>query len=162
MDYKLLSIIISASVAIFIAVLNHFIITPIKDKRNRQREQLKNLYAPLYNLLSYNILILKDASIRQKEILLGYVQSDKNNYKSKDYLEEFMLQRAGYCSDELMEVWTKFTTYNISPENGISSRLVKTVVKEYNKIKKELNMGYNKEELSTGIPECIKELREEI
>jgi hypothetical protein len=34
-----------------------------------------------------------------------------------------------------------------------------TFVKDYNKLKKELKMNYNKEELKTGISEALKEFR---
>ncbi|MFB7120698.1 hypothetical protein ACWOMK_25705 [Bacillus thuringiensis] len=50
------------------------------------------------------------------------------------------------------------TSYEVPRE--VTFKLVTTIVKEYNQLKKELKMEYNEDELKIGIPEIIKEFRE--
>lgn len=73
MDIRLVSVLISALVAVLIAVLNHFIITPYKEQRNRKREQLKNLYAPLYGIINVRTKLVIEQSMRAKKLMLGNV-----------------------------------------------------------------------------------------
>ncbi|MGD7021946.1 hypothetical protein ACQCVK_05100 [Rossellomorea vietnamensis] len=157
MDIRLLSVIISASVAILIAVLNHFIITPYKENRSRKREQLKNLYAPLYGIINVRTKLVIGFSMRKKKLMLGNV--DDKTYQTEEYMEQFILERAGYASHKLLDVWIEYTSQFGDYDKETTERFVVTIVREYNQLKKDLNLPYNPEELRTGIPESIKEYR---
>ncbi|WP_335871951.1 hypothetical protein [Bacillus sp. 2205SS5-2] len=158
MDIRIVSVLISASVALFIAVLNHFIITPYKESRNRKREQLKNLYAPLYGIINVRIKMVKEFSLRSKKLMLGSTEGIE--YQSRENMEKFILEKAGYASNELLDAWIEYSSQLTGIEAENTERLVITVVKEYNQLKKKLNLPYNAEELRTGIPESIKEYRD--
>lgn len=157
MDIRILSVMISASVGIFVAVLNHFIISPIKEKRNRKREQLKNLYAPLYSLICLRIFLVKDLSLSSKKLQLGNVKGI--DYHSRSYMEQFILDRSGYCLTELTNAWINYSSQFGNFKKEYTEELVVATVKGYNQLKKELKMSYNKEELRTGIPDVINEYR---
>jgi hypothetical protein len=158
MDIKLVSVFISASVALFIAVLNHFIITPYKERRNRKREQLKNLYAPLYGIINVRSKLVIELSMKSKKLMLG--NADNMEYQSREHMEKFILDKAGYASNELLDAWIEYSSQLVGFKKETTERLVFTVVKEYNQLKKDLNLPYNEEELRSGIPESIKEYRE--
>ncbi|WP_226087468.1 hypothetical protein [Mesobacillus sp. S13] len=158
MDVKLISVLISGSVALFIAVLNHFIITPYKERKNRKREQLKHLYAPLYGIINVRVKLVIEMSMRAKKLMLGNV--DNKEYQSGVFMEKFIIEKSGYCSDELLEAWIEYSSQFGEFKKETTERLVVAVVKEYNQLKKDLNLPYNKEELKTGIPESIKQYRE--
>ena len=150
--------IISASVAILVAILNHFVITPYKEKKKRKREQLKNLYAPLYGIINVRTKLVIDLSMRKKKLMLGNI--DDTHYQTREFMETFILNNAGYSSNELLDVWIEYCVQFGNYEKEKTEQLVMTVVIEYNQLKKDLNLPYNKEELITGIPESIKEYRE--
>jgi hypothetical protein len=160
MDIRLVSVLISATVAVLIAVLNHFIITPYKEKRSRKREQLKNLYAPLYGIINVRTKLVIEQSMRAKKLMLGNVGDIE--YQSREYMEKFFLDKAGYSSNELLEAWIEYSSQIVGYKKETTEQLVITIVKEYNQLKKELNMPYNENELRTGIPESIKEYRDVI
>jgi hypothetical protein len=158
MDIKLLSVLISGSVALFIAVLNHFIITPYRESNNRKREQLKNLYAPLYGIINVRTKLVIDISLKSKKLMLGNDADTK--YQTREYMENFILDNAGYASNELLDAWIEYSSQLVGFNKEKTERLVITTVKEYNLLKKKLHLPYNKDELRTGIPESIKEYRE--
>lgn len=158
MDVKLISVLISASVALFIAVLNHFIITPYKERKNRKREQLKNLYAPLYGIINVRSKMVIELSMKSKKLMLG--NADNKEYQSGVFMEKFIMDKAGYASNELMDAWIEYSSQITGFKKETTERLVIAVVKEYSQLKKDLNLPYNEEELRTGIPESIKEYRE--
>ncbi|MBH0156001.1 hypothetical protein IHV10_06440 [Fictibacillus sp. 5RED26] len=159
MDIKLISGLVSATVALLIAILNHFIITPIKENRERKRQQLKNLYAPLYSLLNTRINMVKDMSIKYNRIMLGTRTDVK--YFNKEYMEIFLLENTGYASDELISVWIRYSS-SLTIDEKETIEFVQTVVKEFNQLKKDLGLSFNQQELITGIPEVIKEFRDKL
>lgn len=77
-------------------------------------------------------------------------------------MEKFFLDKAGYSSNELLEAWIEYSSQIVGYKKETTEQLVITIVKEYNQLKKELNMPYNENELRTGIPESIKEYRDVI
>ncbi|MYL34972.1 hypothetical protein GLW05_15415 [Pontibacillus yanchengensis] len=159
MEIKFLTAIISALVAVFIAVLNHFIVTPYKEAKERKRNRLKSLYAPLYGLINVRTYIIKEFIISKKKLMLGGV--DTAEYYSKEYMETFILENSGYASNKLLNAWIEYVTQDIGDyEEERTKNLVITTVKEYNQLKKDLKYPYNQKELETGIPECIKEVRD--
>ncbi|MCR1833147.1 hypothetical protein NSA56_01885 [Oceanobacillus caeni] len=157
MNTALLSTIISASVAIFIAVLNHFIITPIKERKKRKEDQLKVLYSPLYSLICLRATIGKNISLTHGKLALGSLGHIE--YQKQEYMEQMIMDRSGYCLDDLMDAWVNYSSKLPPYKAEYAEALVIAVVKGYNKLRKELRMAYNREELETGIPEVIEEYR---
>ncbi|GGM40441.1 hypothetical protein GCM10011351_28250 [Paraliobacillus quinghaiensis] len=157
-DTSLLSAIISATVALFVAVLNHFIVTPIKEKKELKRNQLTILYAPLYSLICLRISIVKDFSLSKRKLMLGDIGDI--GYQKKEFMEKLIMDRSGYCFNDLMEAWVNYASQFGSFDKKYTEELVKSVVRGYNQLRKELKLPYDKDELNTGIPEVIKEYRE--
>ncbi|WP_163581125.1 hypothetical protein [Gracilibacillus saliphilus] len=158
MDIRIWSVIISAGVALFIAVLNHFIVTPWKERRRRLREQYSNLYAPAYALICASIKIAKRKSLLHKSLSLG--SKSLNGYQSLSNMEQFIHERSGYANDNLINAWVNYSSQLEEPKKEYTEDLVISIVKGYNQLKKQLGMKHDKEELKTGIPDCIKEYRE--
>ncbi|MCA1319772.1 hypothetical protein LC085_07580 [Bacillus tianshenii] len=151
-DIRVVTGIISALVAILISVINHFIVEPIKRKRQRKRDQLHNLYAPLYSLFNYRMEISITHIAQTQSIKLGGIKGDE--ISSKEYLTRLFMEKAGYASESLIDHLTEYCgNINITP--GMTDRLVRTTVKEYNQLKKDLKIPYNLAELETGFPELL-------
>lgn len=157
MDIKLVSVIISASVAILIAVANHFIIEPIKERRRWKKQQLTNLYAPAYALLCAKISPIVDLCLRKERIIIGH--SDLYSFLDKDGLHELILKNAGYGTMEFLDAWTEYIGSFPKPNEDTVHKFVTILVKDFNQFKKDLKQKYNEVELETGIPEVIKGLR---
>lgn len=155
MDIRIVSVIISATVAILIAILNHFIITPIKDRRNRKREQLKNFYAPFYGLVTARINSIKPYIVTQGRIMLGG-KSD-SSWLNSEYMDKLFIEKAGYASNDLIEAWVNYSSVLQGTQNA--TPFVNQLVKEYNQIKKDLKLPYDKTELKTGIPKILKDVK---
>lgn len=157
-DTPILSAIISATIALFVAVLNHFIVTPIKEKKERKRDQLTILYAPLYSLICLRLSIPKEHSLSRRKLMLGDIGDIE--YQKREYMEKLIMDRSGYCFNDLMEAWVNYASQLGDFDKKNTEELVVSVVKGYNQLRKELKLPYDKEELNTGIPGVIKEYRE--
>lgn len=157
MDIKWWSVIISASVAILIAIANHFIVEPYKEGRKWKKQQLSNLYAPLYALVLARMNLVRELIIRKKKLMLGSVEPSV--LLSKDYMHEFIMKNAGYGSKEFLESWSKYISI-FPPSEAVTDDFIETLVRDYNRLKKELGQDFNQRELGTGIPEIVKELRD--
>lgn len=155
MDIRLLSVIISASVAIFIAVLNHFIITPIKEKRSRKRERLKNLYAPLYGLVTARINLIKPQIETRKRIMLGSLGDSA--WLNSEYMDKLFIEKAGYASNDLIEAWVNYSSVLPGTQKNASPFVIQ-LVKEFNQLKKDLNLPFDYKELKTGIPKILQDV----
>lgn len=69
MDYRLISIIITAIITIGLFFLLHFIITPINQRKELKKEKLKELYGPLYYLiLQYRKNLKAEIATEEHEI----------------------------------------------------------------------------------------------
>lgn len=159
MDIRIWSAVISATVAILISVLNHFIVEPIKQKRKWKREQLINFYSPAYGIISAKVKTVKTYSIARNIMSLGH--SEANDVMEKNYFLKFIHSKSGYASFDSLNAWSEFVGTFPSPGAEESSKFIMVIIKDYNRLKKELGYEYNSEELRTGIPEVIKELRED-
>ncbi|MFE1631068.1 hypothetical protein ACFLFF_30500 [Brevibacillus reuszeri] len=133
----------------------HWIITPYREKIKARHEQLTKLYSPLYGLLIARLEI--GNKINPDRLTLGNVR--EHDYLSKNAVEKLIYDNLGYASPELISIWAKYTTSirNVSPE--IQEQLIKTVIIDFNKLRKLLRLPYNEEEMSSGIPEIYKHLR---
>lgn len=157
MDIKIWSVFVSAGVALITFLVVHFFIEPMKDKKRRKLEQYKIFYAPLYTIVITRASIAKDYSIQQKRMMLG--NTDKKPHLKPDFMEEFIIKNAGYASEDLIDAFKDYASSIGGIHKDISERFTKTVVKDYNKLRKDLRMTFNKAELQTGIPEVLKEFR---
>jgi hypothetical protein len=90
--------------------------------------------------------------------MLGH--TNNKPHLQPDFMEEFIIRNSGYASENLIAAFKDLASTDGPIDKDISERFTKTVVIDYNKLKKDLKIHYNKEELLTGIPEVIKELRE--
>jgi hypothetical protein len=157
MDIKIWSVFVSAAVALITFLIVHFFIEPMKEKKRRKLEQYKIFYASLYTIVITRASIAKDFSIKHNRMALGH--TDKKPHLQPDFMEEFIIKNSGYASENLIDAFKDYASSVGVIEKDISERFTKTVVKDYNKLKKELKMNYNKAELQTGIPEVLKEFR---
>ncbi|AXR16974.1 MULTISPECIES: hypothetical protein [unclassified Bacillus (in: firmicutes)] len=178
---------IPAIVAILTFVVLHFIIDPWKAKKKWKEERFKNLYAPLYTIIISRLGAagLLNAVSKGKRIYFG--SAGEEGKINNDYMIEFTLKNSAYASNDLLNAIHDYTYFISSTRSIIKSvsdkeertqreaddlkeasrkreeytkRLVITFVKEYNQLKKDLDMDYNKVELETGIPEFLKDLFE--
>ncbi|PGS67595.1 hypothetical protein [Bacillus thuringiensis] len=178
---------IPAVVAILTFLVLHFIIDPWKAKRKWKEERFKNLYAPLYTIIISRLGAagLPNAVSKGEEIYFGSAGEEGNI--NNDYMIEFTLKNSAYASNDLLNAIHDYTYFISSTSSNIQSvsdkkeetkreaddlieasrkrkvytkRLVITFVKEYNQIKKELDMEYSQGELETGIPGFFKDLFE--
>ncbi|WP_069366346.1 hypothetical protein [Salisediminibacterium beveridgei] len=158
MDNVILSAIISASVALLIAIINHFLVTPYREKQIRRREQISTFYGPMYGIVSARLGVANDLPIGQKQLNLGTIK-DKG-FTEREYMESFLLNNAGYATNQLLEYGLLYVANINKYDELLIYNFITTLVKDYNYLKKKTHMEYNKEELNTGIPECVKHLRE--
>lgn len=157
-DVKILSAFISVIVSVLTFLLIHLYIEPKKAKRNFKTEQYKNLYAPLYSMIISSVNIVKEESVRDRCIYLGY--TSERTYLSTQNIEQFIFKNAGFASIELIEATKDLASTFDEIKKGVEQKLVEVTVKDYNQLRYELGMEYNKAELDTGIPDVIKEFRE--
>jgi hypothetical protein len=156
---KLYAALISAAVAFIILALNFFIIEPRKEKRNLRKEKLKNLYAPLYILLISQSKLAKSYNPQKSHMLFYYVKEEDKLMLSRTAIHKLVFAQIGYASNEFIELWTKYSS-TIPQKDENLHPLAVLAIKEYNQLKKDLNLPYDEQELKTGIPEHYKELRE--
>ncbi|MEQ2528837.1 hypothetical protein WMO40_19350 [Bacillaceae bacterium CLA-AA-H227] len=72
-------------------------------------------------------------------------------------MNNLFLEQSGYASDQLIEEWVKYSgsMKSLTTEAGARPFVVQ-LVKDYNKLKKDLKLAYSKDELETGIPDILK------
>ncbi|MGF9853146.1 hypothetical protein ABHN09_16520 [Bacillus paramobilis] len=157
-DIKILAAFISVIASALTFLILHLYIEPKKAKRNLKMEQYKNLYAPLYTMINSSVNIVKEESIRDGYIHLGH--TSERTYLSPQSIEQFIFKNAGFASIELIEATKDLASSFGEIKKGVEQNLVEITVKEYNQLRYELGMEYNKAQLSTGIPDVIKEFRE--
>ncbi|EFU42931.1 hypothetical protein PVOR_05750 [Paenibacillus vortex V453] len=156
-DMRLISAIISAVIAITIAVANHFIIEPIKEWRRWKKQQLANLYYPVYSLVVARLISTKKVSIDKESFFWG--STDTFKIMDKDTLHELILKNSGYASMELLEAWSEYIGAFPTPDAKLTSQFISVLTKDFNQLKKEIGHKFNQAELETGIPDVIKDLR---
>jgi hypothetical protein len=157
MDIRIIAAFVSAFVAILIAVLNHFVIEPWKEKKKNKKERLKNLYAPLYGILVARAKFGARFSDTPKVMLFG--SSGAEDIYTIKSLNELMVNNMGYASEELIWLWQATLATTGEEHNKAMHEFARIAIMEYQELKKELNLPYNKEEMRTGILDIYKKLR---
>lgn len=153
MDIRIISALISAVVAFLILIISNFIIEPKKQRKQQKKEKLKNFYAPLYTLIILRMQIVEEIIVRDSRLTLGSISS--NETTSKEYLQKFFLENSGYASDKLIVYWVEYNVQPITKEK--TTNFITTIIKEYNKLKKDLKLDYDHNELETGLPSFLRE-----
>jgi hypothetical protein len=67
-----------------------------------------------------------------------------------------MFDKSAYASTELLDAWGKYVSSIVKTPDEVVERFVKVAVKDYNELKKQLGMDYDKEEYKTGLPKNIR------
>ncbi len=155
LDIGVLSGIISVIVSILTFVFLHFVIEPIKQKKQFKEDQLKNLYAPLYSMIM--TMSKLGSEYRRDHIIHMYMEGDV--MLNKKHRDELILANMGYASREFIDIWTSYCKVLGEEKIPILHEFSKLVIKEYNQLRKDLGYPFDDEELETGVPTHYKHLR---
>lgn len=152
----LLSAGISAVIAVLTFLILHFFIEPYKEKKRRKFERLHNLYSPLYALILARAHLYDSFTIPKKSVvMLGSIKD--HEFLTKEFTDKLMFDNSSYASTELLDAWGKYvSSIGITP-NDVVERFVKIAVKDYNELKKQLRMEYDREEYETGLPKIFRQ-----
>ncbi|SFT04248.1 hypothetical protein [Marininema halotolerans] len=149
---------ISATVLVLIFIIFNFFIEPRKQKMQYKKDQITNLYAELYSVLILRLSIAKNVGF--KKLQLG--SNSDLQLSTRQEMDKILISQMGYASLELVIAWVDYSSSAVSLSNFKQETIdtfVKTIVKDYNCLRKELGLDYVKEELETGIPDIYKEIR---
>lgn len=162
MDQRILAAIISAGVAILIFIIGHFIIEPSKQRRRMKEERLKHLYGPVYGLMKAMAVAGKDQLPQAYEEHKTMVYSTPRSQDNLNILlmHKLILDNMGYASYDLGDQWVRYINYKSSTGHDELNELTRTIIREYNQLKKDIGLPYDEDELRTGYPEEYKELRD--
>jgi len=141
----------SAVVALAVFLILHFFIEPRKENRKLAQERLNKLYGPMYSLIiaRYNL-----AGRFLEEVTLGSIKDHR--FLTKEHMDDFFLENSGYASTELIHVWGKYASNDMLELETIHD-MIKTVVREYNELRKYLNMDYDIDAIQDGFPQMMRE-----
>lgn len=149
-----------AMVALATFLLLHLIIEPRKEKKKKRKEKFKELYAPLYMMINARLYscVMFGRQIGRIDELYFESAGTQHGFIDDDYMIEFILKNSSHASVDLLN---RLEQYISNASEGAEDaeelkKLVVTVVKEYQQLRKELKIDYNKEELKTGIPDKVR------
>ncbi|MDF9558753.1 hypothetical protein P5757_26535 [Bacillus tropicus] len=160
-DWKLTA---PAIVALVTFMLLHLFIEPRKEKKKKRKDKFKELYAPLYMMINarlYECVMHGRQLGRINQMYFGSAGTNQG-FIDDDYMIEFILKNSSHASVDLLN---RLEQYISNASEGAEDaeelkKLVVTVVKEYQQLRKELKIDYNKEELKTGIPDKVTRVGE--
>lgn len=120
---------------------------------------MKNLYAPLYVLISQKIVIgnhVNEKVNSQKKIVFG--GKSGLEFTHDEYIMKFFMEKSSYASLELTDEFNKYYSKKLLGDvRDLSAEpIMILVVKEYNQLRKDLKLGYDKAELKTGELKILK------
>ncbi|WP_408893488.1 hypothetical protein [Paenibacillus taichungensis] len=147
---------LSAVIALGTFLGLHFLVEPRKEKRKHRFDRLHNLYSPLYALiLARGYYVEGERSPEGGNVVLG---TDPNHsFLSKDYTDNLMFEKSAYASNKLLDAWGKYVSSIGNVPDKVVENFVKSVVRDYNQIRKDLRLDYDKEELRTGLPKLFRD-----
>ncbi|ANV73995.1 TPA: hypothetical protein ACGX4N_000683 [Bacillus cereus] len=143
-------------------VLLHYVIEPRKEKKRKKSEKFKNFYAPLYMMINARLSLIRTHGKRNGAKELYFSDAGSPPFINDNYMFEFVLENSSYASVKLLsklDAYIRSCTESGGGDHEEIEELIKIVVKEYQQLRKELKLEYNKSELETGIPESIQILR---
>lgn len=88
--------------------------------------------------------------------MLGGINN--STWLNSEFMDKFFIENSGYASNELIEDWINYTT-EFPVTNKNAKPFVLQLVKEFNQLKKDLRLPYNKKELETGVPDILKDVK---
>ncbi|WP_144424650.1 hypothetical protein [Paenibacillus xylanivorans] len=151
----LLSAGVSALIAVTTFLILHFFIEPYKEKKRRKFDRLHILYSPLYALIVARAYLFETFNVPSKSpVVLGSIKD--HEFLTKEFTDKLMFDKSAYASTELLDAWGKYVSSIVKTPDEVVERFVKVAVKDYNELKKELGMDYDKEEYKTGLPKNIR------
>ncbi|MBT2576162.1 hypothetical protein J7E43_01675 [Bacillus sp. ISL-8] len=153
---------VTSIVTLGLFLLLHYVIEPRKEKKRKKSEQFKELYAPLYMIINARLGSLVMHGQKYGAEQLYFNNAGAPGIINDNYMIEFVLKNSSYASNELLYV-LHIHIRNVSEEryNFMDlENLVKVIVKEYQQSRKELKLKYDEEELETGLPTKVREIRE--
>ena len=140
----------------------HFVIEPIKERKRKRKEKFKELYSPLYMIINARLSLVKTQGRRNGAIELSFSDAGSPPFINDNYMIEFTLENSSYASVKLLnelDTYIQSSTELSGGNHESIEELIKTVVKEYQQLRKELKLEYDKNELKTGIPTAIRHIR---
>lgn len=145
------------SIATFCLI--HFVIEPIKRKKEYKKERLKSLYSPLYVLVSHKIVMGNHANKingRPTKIIFG--GKNELDFTKDEYMIKFFMDKSSFASVELIDAFNDYYMKKLlnDVQDLSAERIMKLVVKEYNQLRKDLKLDYSREELKTGELKILK------
>ncbi|MEZ2366387.1 MULTISPECIES: hypothetical protein [Bacillus] len=145
-------------------LLLHYFIEPRKEKKRKKSEKFKNFYAPLYMMINARLSFVIFRAKHDDSNLENVYFNDAGSpaFINNNYVIKFIIENSAYASIELLnelELYIRDVT-EMDDSSEKNKRLIGIIVKEYQQLRKELKMEYDKNELKTGIPKEIQSLRD--
>ncbi|WP_235713329.1 hypothetical protein [Bacillus mycoides] len=152
---------VTSIVTLVLFLLLHYVIEPCKEKKRKKSEKFKELYAPLYMMINARLTTVILHEEQKGAENLHFTNGGSEGFIDDDYMIEFVLKNSSYASVELL--W-ELDNYNRYATDGTLTsleyeNLTKTVITEYQQIRKDLGLEYNEKELETGLPTAIRHIR---
>ncbi|ASS75785.1 hypothetical protein CIG75_12840 [Tumebacillus algifaecis] len=168
MSDALIAVIITQAVVVLLFSSLHYWVEPRKEKKKHRKEVLMNFYSPVYAALVVRGKMHINAEERNGRpkpnfIRIISIEAKDEDYIDRRWIEKFIHENIGYASSELVEAWAAYvssTTMFGKVDHKYTEALVKAIVIEYNKLRKEFGMSYDEDELRTGYPNIYAHLRE--
>jgi hypothetical protein len=151
--------IIGGAIAGFISALIMFLLGDViwktrmehvKSKREFWQKQLDQFYAPLYRFyreaytrFHYWKLGNPETSISRQP----FFESGQNEI----FVEKIFAKHPGYASQSILRLWADFSTIEDKElRNAQREKFVFTLIKEYQELRRKLDLDYDKAELESG------------
>ena len=121
-----------------------------KLQEDRSQQRLNELYAPLYSF--YRESYTRFERWRAKNPgTLAEQQPFFRNEEDESMVTTLLNERAGLASQQLIVSWTALRAGGSSIEKQhCRSRLVQIIVKDYQKLRRDLGLDYDQHELLSG------------
>ena len=176
-EITLIAAIITAGTALFVFVILHFFVEPLKERRKRRVERFTNFVAPLYAIIvarcKVGKITLEGAIASENETLAEFRNSmlmgtvgkggGDDDFISRKAMEKFIFEKIGYATLDVSLAWSEYVaSHGVNKgvvEQQYVDQLIMAVVKEYHESAKKLGLPYNKKEMKTGIPNIYADLR---
>ncbi|MGR5996622.1 hypothetical protein ACT7DF_06215 [Bacillus cereus] len=145
---------VPAIVALGTFVLLHFVIEPRKERKRKRKEKFKELYSPLYMIINARLSLIRTHGRRNGAKELYFSDAGSPPFINDNYMIEFTLENSSYASFKLLnelDAYIRSCTESGGGDHEKVEELIKIVVKEYQQLRKELKLEYDKSELETGI-----------
>jgi len=151
---------VATAIAGFISALLIFVlkdavwqsrVTRLQKLEDFRQKQLEKFYAPLY--IFYRESYSRFDYWHSQN--LDTVLEKQAFFEAKDaekFVESLFTEQSVYASKELIILWTNFKAVNDKVEKKKRrSFFVEELIKEYNSLRKDLNLNYSEKEVISGV-----------